>query len=90
MSEPQHDNDAYGCLLAFDTDNAEFARGFEAGRVWQRLQLDPEAFAEAVHARNTEMLLRMAEAQNRTVVGHMHDAEWTWVEFSEASGDEPD
>lgn len=86
MSGPQHDNDdAFGCLLPFDTDDAEFVRGFEAGRVWQRLQLEHDAFAETVHATNSEMVLRMAEAHGRTVVGHMLDADWTWVEFGEAS-----
>lgn len=51
-------------ILEFDTDESEFARGFEAGRLWGFLldhdsdQLDGQPF----HATNVEMVLRMLDA----------------------------
>lgn len=32
--------DGYTLLLPFDTDEPEFARGFEAGRMWERVKND--------------------------------------------------
>lgn len=61
MNEPHHD-----LLLAFDTDDVEFARGFEIGTLWVKLRASPdEAITEHVHASNAEMLARMSEATNR-------------------------
>ena len=72
---PNHDGMSFGLLLAFDTDDAEFARGFEAGRIWAALQLQPnEPQQVIVHASNTEMALRMAEATDRPVQGKESDA----------------
>jgi hypothetical protein len=53
-------------LLAFDTDDATFARGFELGNLWARLRANPDdAITEHVHASNVEMLARISEATNR-------------------------
>jgi hypothetical protein len=49
-------------VLAFDTDEPEFTRGFEAGQLWERLERDGMA-AQLVHAGNAEMVMRMAEAK---------------------------
>ena len=49
--------------LAFDTDEPEFARGFEAGLLWGKLQeLDSYSSATVmIHATNAEMAMRMAQ-----------------------------
>jgi hypothetical protein len=55
----------YSLLLAFDTDDPEFARGFEAGRLWERIKLDHTTWRETIHAANAEMVMRMCESQER-------------------------
>jgi hypothetical protein len=80
----------HALLLAFDTDEPSFARGFEAGALWADLQADDETEVEAVvHASNTEMAMRMAEALGRGAVGTELDATWTRVVFSPAAGLSP-
>lgn len=55
----------YIMLLAFDTDDPEFSRGFEAGRMWERIKKDHTTWDEIIHAPNAEMVMRMCEAQER-------------------------
>lgn len=52
-------------LLPFDTDDPEFTRGFEAGRLWERMKNDATDWDETVHATNGEMVMRMAEVCER-------------------------
>lgn len=56
----------YQLLFAFDSDEPEFARGFESGRLWERITNDHTTWDEIVHATNAEMVMRMCEAQDRT------------------------
>ncbi len=82
--DAEHDDQGAGhaLLLPFDTDSADFARGFEAGLLWARLQMSDNWPVEGVvHASNTEMVLRMAEATNRRVRGAPLDEVWTEVTF---------
>jgi hypothetical protein len=65
-------------LLEFDSSDPLFARGFEAGRLWATLRVDPdEVVEEYLHASNLEMLLRSAEAAGRQV--RTTDVDETWV-----------
>lgn len=60
---PDEPEDAeFGLVLAFDTDDPEFTRGFEAGLLWERLERDGEA-DQLIHAENAEMVMRIAEAK---------------------------
>jgi hypothetical protein len=52
----------YSLILAFDSDDAEFTRGFEAGQLWERLERDGFA-GQLIHAENAEMVMRMAAAK---------------------------
>lgn len=71
----------FGLVLPFDTDNPEFARGFEAGRIWAALRHDDGPMNVTAHAINAEMLIRMAEADNRTVIaGEVADG-WVAVDY---------
>jgi len=78
----------FGLALAFDSDDEQFARGFEAGRVWALLHQHERPLMVTVHKSNAEMLLRMAEATNRKVAttefAEPDDAEYEHlvVEFS--------
>lgn len=75
----------HACLLAFDTDDPQFARGFEAGRIWAVLQAHPaEAVHEYVHASNVEMVMRLAEATGRRVEATELDGDWLEATFSAA------
>lgn len=50
-------------VLAFDTEDVEFARGFEAGRIWTLLEDDPSSVVGLpFHAANVEMVMRMVDA----------------------------
>lgn len=77
---------SYGLVLAFDTDDPQFVRGFEAGRVWTELE---RAVTEGhlptepvtVHAANAEMCLRMAESLKLTVEWKELDDMWAEVVF---------
>lgn len=53
--------EGYELVLAFDTDDPEFARGFEVGKVWAGLGQGERHFT--IHQANAEMVLRMAEAK---------------------------
>lgn len=66
---------AFELLLAFDTQEPEFARGFEAGRVWQMLKGD-EPFEQLMNAANAEMVMRMVEATGREYSADILDDEW--------------
>lgn len=80
------DQPGHSLLLRYDTENPQFARGFEAGRVWGTLLADPErAITETVHADNAEMFLRMGEATGRPVRSEELDETWLRVHFSPAT-----
>ena len=77
-------NDPAGhiCLLPFDTDDAEFVRGFEAGRLWALLCVEEDEVVETVHASNAEMMLRLGEATRRNVRAADLDENWVEVTFA--------
>lgn len=80
MAKP--DDLGQGLLLAFDTQDPEFSRGFEAGRVWGALTADPDVeISEVVHAVNAEMFLRMGEALDRPVRSTELDETWMEINF---------
>jgi hypothetical protein len=63
----QHMRHSLHCALAFDTSDPEFIRGFEAGRLWALAQMQPdEEVEDYAHATNAEMVLRIAEATDRS------------------------
>ena len=82
MSDPS----GHACLLPFDTDDAEFVRGFETGRLWALLQGTDDEVVETVHAANAEMILRLGEAAERHVQSVELDENWIEVTFAEAEG----
>lgn len=82
-----NDSAGHACLLPFDTDDAEFARGFETGRLWALLQTTDDEIIETVHARNAEMILRLAEATDRQVQAVDLDEHWIEATFSGVDGE---
>jgi hypothetical protein len=85
MSDPSTPN-GHTCLLPFDTDDGEFVRGFEAGRLWALLRETDEEVVETVHAANAEMILRLSEATGRHVQAVDLDENWIEVTFAEVDG----
>lgn len=76
------DSSGHACLLAFDTEHPEFARGFEAGRIWATLRACPdEVVQEYVHANNIEMAMRLAEATGRQVEATELGGDWLEATF---------
>jgi hypothetical protein len=59
-----NDRGGYSLLLPFDTDDPEFARGVEVGRLWELLKTGEEV-SETIHATNAEMVMRLGEATGR-------------------------
>ena len=75
----------HGLLLPFDTDDPEFARGFELGRLWALLRAEDGPLEdECVHVANAEMVLRVAEATGRGVCSEELDEHWMAVAFGAA------
>lgn len=83
----------YGLVLAFDVDDSQFVRGFEAGDVFQlarrfaegeQIHEDdpPDAFVQTVHATNAEMMLRVAECHGLTVRSEEAGDGWIHVTFA--------
>jgi hypothetical protein len=73
------ENAGYNLILAFDTDDPEFARGFEAGRMWERVKGDATTWDEMIHASNAEMVMRMCESQDRAFRADVVDDDWVHV-----------
>jgi hypothetical protein len=55
------DNESFGLVLAFDSDDPEFARGFDIGNVYGQLRSEPAHVEATIRAGNAEMLMRCAE-----------------------------
>lgn len=79
--------------LAFDVDNAEFVRGFEAADVYnaarrfsegEQIHDDdaPGTHSQTVHATNAEMMLRIAERFDLLVRSEELGEGWLQVTFS--------
>jgi hypothetical protein len=76
---PEDGNANYELVLPFDSDDPEFCRGFEAGRLWERMKIDAADWTEMIHATNTEMVMRMAVLEDREFRAEIVDDEWIQV-----------
>lgn len=59
-------DEAYGLLLAFDSDDASFVRGVEVGRVWEILHRADELLASGIacaHGCGREGLVEHADGR---------------------------
>lgn len=82
----EHDESGYALVLAFDTDDPEFTRGFEAGAMWEHLDLFTGTVSRQVHSANAEMVMRMAEATGRTFRAEdCGDPDWVIVHLGAAT-----
>ena len=59
----------YGLVIAFDTDDAEFTRGWEAGQMWAEIKasLDDLPYERTIHTENAEMARRIADHYELTL-----------------------
>jgi hypothetical protein len=73
------DQGGFSLALAFDTDDPEFCRGVEAGRLWEQLKTGEEV-QQTIHATNSEMAIRMCESLEREFSAEVLDD--TWVELT--------
>lgn len=76
--------EGFACELEFDTTGADFVRGVEIGRLWERLKVEDGPVEEIVHASNAEMILRVAEANERAVRSEELDDTWMLAVFDAA------
>jgi hypothetical protein len=71
-------------LLRFDTDDPEFARGFEMGVLWERINSSGSCHM-AISVANAEMVMRVAKATGCQFVGHELGDDQISIELYEAS-----
>ncbi len=65
---------SFSLILPFDTDSEEFARGFEAGRIWTLMEENPDKIPGLIfHAENAEMIMRMLEVKGLQFKAHFTD-----------------
>lgn len=81
MSDSDDSESEFSLVLAFDTGDPEFTRGFEAGQLWERVERDGEA-SQLVHAENAEMVMRIAEAKNLRFTAEEVADGWVKVRLS--------
>lgn len=83
MSDDDRDegNVNYGLILAFDTDEPEFTRGFSLGMLWQKLEHDPRGVEATLTVECAEMVMRIAEAKGLPFTAEPagDSGEWLWV-----------
>jgi hypothetical protein len=77
------DDESWHLVLPFDTDDEEFVRGFEAGRIWTLMEENPEKLTTLIfHAVNAEMVMRMLEARGLPLKAKFTDDE-NWMTFED-------
>lgn len=79
--EAEHGEAEYGLVVSFDSDDAEFTRGFEAGQLWERLERDGYA-DQLIHAENAEMVMRMAASRGRDLPFSAQDLGNGWMQVT--------
>ena len=85
MSEEEMTDGEYNLVFKFDTDNPEFARGFEIGRLYTTVsdslygvgELETAGFT--IHNENTELVMRVAERFNLSFIATEVDDNFTSV-----------
>lgn len=74
---------AYELLLPFDTDNEDFVRGFECGRIWALMEENPDKLTGLIfHSVNTEMVMRMLEKKGLPLKATFTD-DGEWMRFDD-------
>lgn len=71
----------YDCALPFDRDDPQFVYGVEVGRLWEQLKSGDEV-VQTVHAVNSEMMMRLAEAAGRQFRAEELDENWIEITFA--------
>lgn len=71
-------------VLPFDTDNEDFVRGFEAGRIWTLMEENPDKLTGLIfHSVNAEMVMRMLEKKGLPLKAKFTDDE-RWMTFDDS------
>jgi len=71
-------------MLRFDTDDPEFARGFEMGVLWERISSAGSCHM-AISAENAEMVMRVAKATGCQFSGYELGDDQISIELFESS-----
>lgn len=79
----------YNLILAFDSDQPEFRRGFEAALIYRDAwELERgKGFERTVHPDNAEMVMRIAEATGCTFTAQEVEGDWVLVTLTKDEGD---
>jgi len=71
-------------VLPFDSDEEEFVRGFEAGRIWTLMEENPDKLTGLIfHAINAEMVMRMIEKKGLKLKAKFTSDE-RWMTFDDS------
>lgn len=80
-TEPDEEPTQMQLVLAFDTDEPEFTRGFECGQLWEQLDGGYQ-LEKTIHTTNVEMAMRIAEARGYDFAATGDDPNWVHVHFT--------
>lgn len=78
--ETEYEETEFGLVLAFDSDDPEFNRGFEAGMLWMSLgDKKVTKINQHIQAKNAEMVIRMCDKQGWTYKADDLGNEWLYI-----------
>jgi hypothetical protein len=92
MTDEHEDHEhTWGLTLAFDSDDPEFCRGVDVGRMYELLHALPaeETLDFTCLGWNAEMILRLAESFGRSVESEETRDDWLNVTFGPATAQLP-
>jgi hypothetical protein len=61
------EEEGWSLILQFPDGSPSFVHGFEAGRLWHRLEIEYEPIEQMINVENREIVVRMAAAKGWTV-----------------------
>jgi hypothetical protein len=73
--------ETYELIFSFPDQSDSFARGFEAGMIWEMMKAPVTHFSMAVHTANEEVIRRQAEAADKEVTFEPTDYEG-WLDMT--------
>lgn len=78
LPEGEDSEDEWGLVLAFDSDDPEFARGVEIGSMWTEVEENGRC-ERMIRGNNAEMAMRIAEAKGLPFEAEPHPDDWFYV-----------
>lgn len=75
------DEESFGLMLPFDTDDAQFRRGIEIGIMWAELQAPGGQREFQIHADCAEMAIRLGESRRMPFKADPVNEDWMVIRY---------